>query len=457
MKKSYPDLQKCTIAIIGLGYVGLPLAVEFAKNSICNLTGKKLKRKVIGFDINKKRLDELRQGFDKTNEINKKIILDVNFYDLTNNLDSIARADVFIVTVPTPINNEKIPDLTALKNASSTVGKAIKIKFKNQKENNEISIPVVIFESTVFPGSTEDICIPIIEKELGLNNLDEEEKSNFIFGYSPERINPGDKEHTLVNIKKITSGNNNNSSKWINNLYGSFIKAGTYCAESIKVAEAAKIIENTQRDINIALINELAIIFKLMKIDTLDVIEAASTKWNFLPFKPGLVGGHCIGVDPYYLTYKSKQLGYSPEVVLAGRRINDRMGKWIAENVILEMGKRNISLKESKILILGFTFKEDCSDTRNTKVIDIVKELKEYQLNLDLVDPQIIKEEVKEIYELEVFNSIPKKKYEVIICAVAHKQFIKIKTDKWRNMINKNGFIYDLKGIIPKEVKAIRL
>ena len=457
IKEQYPNLENCTIAIIGLGYVGLPLAIEFAKENKCNITGKKLRRKVIGFDIDVKRLQELRDGFDKTNEISKENLLNIKFHDLTNEINSIAIADVFIVTVPTPINNEKIPDLKALKNASSTVGYALKIRNEKSKGNNNKSIPIVIFESTVFPGSTEEICIPIIKDKMGISNFDIYENSNFAYGYSPERINPGDKEHTLRSIRKITSGNNKKSSEWINNLYGSIIDAGTYLTKSIKVAEAAKIIENTQRDLNIALINELAIIFKLMNIDTLDVIEAASTKWNFINFKPGLVGGHCIGVDPYYLTYKSKQLGYSPEIVLAGRKINDNMGKWVAENIILELSKRNLNLTKSAVLILGFTFKEDCSDIRNTRVIDIVNNLKEFKLNLDVVDPLVDKEEVKKIYNLDANNEIPPKKYEAIVCAVAHKQFIKIDTYQWKEILNDNGFIYDLKGIIPREIEAIRL
>ena len=453
----YPNLENCTIAIIGLGYVGLPLAVEFAKENKCNITGKQLNRKVIGFDINIKRLQELRDGFDKTNEISKETLLNIKFHDLTNEIHSLAIADVFIVTVPTPINDKKIPDLNAIKNASSIVGSALKIRNEKLKEINNKSIPIVVFESTVFPGTTEEICIPIIVEKLGISNIEIDKNSHFAFGYSPERINPGDKEHTLRNIKKITSGNNQNSSEWINNLYGSIIDAGTYSTKSIKVAEAAKIIENTQRDLNIALINELAIIFNLMNIDTLDVIEAASTKWNFLNFKPGLVGGHCIGVDPYYLTYKSKQLGYFPEIVLAGRKINDNMGKWVADNIILELSKRNLNLTKSTVLILGFTFKEDCSDIRNTRVIDIVNNLKEFKLNLDVVDPLADKEEVKKIYNLAANNKIPNKKYEVIVCAVAHKQFIDIGTYKWQGLLSNNGFIYDLKGIVPREFNVIRL
>ena len=350
-----PNLNDCTIAIIGLGYVGLPLAIEFAKKKECLLSGNYLNRNIIGFDINDQRLEEIKEGIDKTNEINRKELKSVDFYDLTSKIINLSKADVFIVSVPTPINNLKEPDLNPLKKACQVVGEALKIKENNKIKNNKETLPIIIFESTVFPGTTEEICIPIIKKELSLSNNDDLDK-HFVFGYSPERINPGDKKHTLVDIKKITSGNNCASSNWITSLYGSIIKAGIHQAESIKIAEAAKIIENTQRDLNIALINEFAIIFKLMNIDTLDVIDAASSKWNFLPFKPGLVGGHCIGVDPYYLTYKAKLLGYYPEIVLAGRKINDNMGKWVTEQVILEMNKRSLIVDKVEILILGMTF-----------------------------------------------------------------------------------------------------
>ena len=456
--KNYPDLYKCSVTVIGLGYVGLPLAVEFAKRKKCNISGKLLSREVIGFDTDLNRIEELKKGFDRTGEISQEVLSKINFSNLTNKISEIVTSDVFLVTVPTPIDDFKKPDLTALKNACITIGKALRIRFQNAIKTKNKKIPVIIFESTVYPGTTEEICIPIIKKELNDSVIIEEQKESFVYGYSPERINPGDKEHTLIDIKKVTSGNNYYSAIWIKNFYGSIIKAGIYPAQSIKVAEAAKIIENTQRDINIALINELSIIFNLMDVDTLDVIDAASSKWNFIKFKPGLVGGHCIGVDPYYLTYKSELLGYSPEIVLAGRRINDGMAKWIAEQIILQMLKKNIKTKNSKILILGFTFKEDCPDIRNTKVIDIIKNLMKYQSIIEVVDPIANSKETKKGYNINLIDEIPKKvKYDVILCAVAHKQFKGIKKKEWSNLLKDNGIIFDLKGIIPRELKPFRL
>ena len=455
---NFPNLYECTVAIIGLGYVGLPLAVEFAKKTNCLISGKKIFRKIVGFDINLKRLEELNHGLDQTNEITPKELSQVEFLDLTSKISSIARADVFIISVPTPIDKFKNPDLSALKKASITVGKALKLRAQNQQHLTSKKIPVVIFESTVFPGTTEDICVPIIEKEFGCEKQNNTKKPSFVFGYSPERINPGDKTHSLVDIKKITSGNNKSSAEWIKNFYGSIIKAGVYSAKTIKIAEAAKIIENTQRDLNIALVNELAIIFKFMNIDTLEVIEAASTKWNFIPFKPGLVGGHCIGVDPYYLTYKAELLGYSPKLVLAGRAINDSMGEWIAEQIILEMARKNINLRKANILIMGFTFKENCSDIRNTRVIDLIKYLESYKINLDIVDPLVNKKDVKDVYNINIKNHIPnKKKYSVVIATVAHADFIKIKAEYWLSLIKSNGFFFDVKGFLPKLLNAIRL
>ena len=451
-----PNLNDCTIAIIGLGYVGLPLAIEFAKKKECLLSGNYLNRNIIGFDINDQRLEEIKEGIDKTNEINRKELKSVVFYDLTSKIINLSKADVFIVSVPTPINNLKEPDLNPLKKACQVVGEALKIKENNKIKNNKETLPIIIFESTVFPGTTEEICIPIIKKELSLSNNDDLDK-HFVFGYSPERINPGDKKHTLVDIKKITSGNNCASSNWITSLYGSIIKAGIHQAESIKIAEAAKIIENTQRDLNIALINEFAIIFKLMNIDTLDVIDAASSKWNFLPFKPGLVGGHCIGVDPYYLTYKAKLLGYYPEIVLAGRKINDNMGKWVTEQVILEMNKRSLIVDKVEILILGMTFKENCPDIRNTKVIDIIENFIDYKANLTVVDPLINCEDVREIYGINSQNKIPKNiKFSVIICTVAHDEYIQLSKKDWEKIISQNGFFFDLKGFMPRDLDVIR-
>ena len=451
-----PNLNDCTIAIIGLGYVGLPLAIEFAKKKECLLSGNYLNRNIIGFDINDQRLEEIKEGIDKTNEINRKELKSVDFYDLTSKIINLSKADVFIVSVPTPINNLKEPDLNPLKKACQVVGEALKIKENNKIKNNKETLPIIIFESTVFPGTTEEICIPIIKKELSLSNNDDLDK-HFVFGYSPERINPGDKKHTLVDIKKITSGNNCASSNWITSLYGSIIKAGIHQAESIKIAEAAKIIENTQRDLNIALINEFAIIFKLMNIDTLDVIDAASSKWNFLPFKPGLVGGHCIGVDPYYLTYKAKLLGYYPEIVLAGRKINDNMGKWVTEQVILEMNKRSLIVDKVEILILGMTFKENCPDIRNTKVIDIIENFIDCKANLTVVDPLINCEDVREIYGINSQNKIPKNiKFSVIICTVAHDEYIQLSKKDWEKIISQNGFFFDLKGFMPRDLDVIR-
>ncbi len=451
--RKYPVLENCTIAIIGLGYVGLPLAIEFSKKQKCKISQKILERKIIGFDINTQRLEELKKGFDSTNEVSEQELLNTNFFDLTNKIESIARADVFIITVPTPINDIKKPDLEPIKKASISVASALKLRDKGFKT----TIPIVIYESTVYPGATEEICIPLIEKESGLY-CKGSEKNIFSCGYSPERINPGDKERRLKDIIKITSGSCKDSAKWIDALYGSIIEAGTHLTKNIKIAEAAKIIENTQRDINIALMNELAIIFKLLDIDTLDILEAASTKWNFLKFKPGLVGGHCIGVDPFYLTYKAESIGYTPEIVLAGRRINDDMSKWLAEQLILEMTKRNLLLSNSNVLILGFTFKENCPDIRNTKVFDFIKILQEYKLNMEIVDPWVNPIEAENIYGLKVNKTYPKRiKYDAIVCTVAHNEFIKKNKSDWESIINKKGLILDLKGIVPRELNPIRI
>ena len=335
-----PPVETCVIAVIGLGYVGLPLAVEFAKNKKCIRTSKNLNRKVIGFDINKNRLEELRRGLDRTNEICSDELFSLTALTFSDDPLSLAEADIFIITVPTPIDASKSPNLNPLHSASSTVGSALKLR-----SASKITKPIIIYESTVYPGATEEFCVPILENTSGLVY-----NTHFYCGYSPERINPGDKQHRISTITKVTSGSTLHSAVWIDNLYGSIVKAGTHPAQSIKVAEAAKVIENTQRDLNIALINELAIIFHKLDINTLDVLEAAGSKWNFLPFRPGLVGGHCIGVDPYYLTHKSQQLGYFPEVVLAGRRINDGMSEWISHQLIFEFSKKGIVLKNSKIL-----------------------------------------------------------------------------------------------------------
>ncbi|MBO8230561.1 Vi polysaccharide biosynthesis protein VipA/TviB [Prochlorococcus marinus str. MU1404] len=455
----YPDLNKCVVAIIGLGYVGLPLLVALAQNKDNEIEFRNIHRKIIGFDINEERLEELKKGIDRTNEITKNELKNSNIFKLTNKIEDITQADIFIITVPTPIDENKKPDLKALKSASMTVAKALKLRAQKQDIKTTKKIPIVIYESTVYPGTTEEICIPIIEKHSGLiyDDLQNKEKT-FSCGYSPERINPGDKEHKLEDIIKVTSGSNKIVSIWIDKFYGSVIKAGTFMAANIKTAEAAKVIENTQRDLNIALINELAIIFKMIGIDTLEVLEAASTKWNFLPFKPGLVGGHCIGVDPYYLTYKAESLGYLPEVVLAGRKINDGMSKWIAEQIILEMSKKNISISSSKVLILGFSFKENCPDIRNTKVFDLINFLKVYNLDFEVVDPWVNKKEAEKVCGISIQNKFHKnKKYDVVISCVAHQQFLDISLNEWRNLIKDNGILFDLKGFIPRKLNPIRI
>ena len=452
-KNNYPDLNECTIAIIGLGYVGLPLAIEFSKKQSCFISGKILKRKIIGFDINLERLKELKNGLDSTNEVDSEELLNTNFLDLTNKVESIAKADVFIVTVPTPIDGFKNPDLNPLKKASSTVAKALKIRSHSRSKTT----PIIIYESTVYPGTTQEICIPLIEKESGLF-CDISKNDAFACGYSPERINPGDKKHRLKDIIKITSGSNINAAKWIDLFYGSIIHAGTHLTKDIKTAEAAKIIENTQRDINIALMNELAIIFKLLDIDTLDVIKAASTKWNFIKFQPGLVGGHCIGVDPYYLTYKAQSLGYSPKIILSGREINDNMSKWTAEQLILGLIKKNIPISNAKILILGFTFKENCPDIRNTKVYDFIKIIEEYNLEFEIIDPWVNPKVVKKVYKLDIKRKVPKNiKYDAVVCTVAHKNFIKMTSLEWGDLVKEKGIIFDLKGIVPRELNPLRI
>ena len=390
------NLKDKHLAIIGLGYVGLPLAVEFGK-----------KYKTIGYDLNKKRIDELINGIDITLEVDENDLLKKTNLFFTNEKNDLKDANVFIITVPTPINKNKEPDLNPLKSASQLVSNFLKTD------------DIVIYESTVFPGATEDFCVPILEENSGLKfNRD------FYVGYSPERINPGDKEHTLTKILKVTSGSNSKTAECIDQLYKSIIKAGTFKASSIKVAEAAKVIENTQRDVNIGLINELAIIFDKFNIDTQEVLDAAGTKWNFLPFKPGLVGGHCIGVDPYYLTYKAQTVGYNPEIILAGRRLNDGMGSYVASKLVEEMLNKHIKVEDSNILILGITFKENCPDLRNTKVIDIYKELLNYKANIDFFDPWVDKKEAEKIYGIKVQDELEDSKYDAVIFAVAHDQFI---------------------------------
>ena len=411
------------IGVIGLGYVGLPLAVEFGK-----------KYNVIGFDINEERIKELKKGKDRTLEVSAEELEESKLLTYSSDLDELGEVNVYIVTVPTPVDDFKRPDLTPLIKASETVGKVLKPG------------DTVIYESTVYPGCTEEDCVPVLEKQSGLKfNRD------FYCGYSPERINPGDKDHRVSTIKKVVSGSLPEVGEALNELYKSIITAGTHLAPSIKVAEAAKVIENSQRDINIAFVNELSKLFDLMNIDTLDVLEAAGTKWNFLPFRPGLVGGHCIGVDPYYLTHKAVNLGYNPEIILAGRRINDGMGAFIANQLVKLMIKKEHKINNSDVLVLGITFKENCPDIRNSKVIDIIKELKDFGCNIDVYDPWADVKEVKHEYGLDVINDYSKvesKNYHGIVLAVAHDKFKQIKFDELRN----NGaVVFDVKGIVNRE------
>lgn len=412
--------MKIKIAVIGLGYVGLPLARLFST-----------KYKTIGFDINKKRITALMNGIDSTLEVPNVLLkeaIEKYGFECTDNIEKIKDCNFYIVTVPTPVDQYHRPDLTPLIKASETVGKAI--------SPNDI----VVYESTVYPGATEDECIPIIEKISGLKfNID------FFAGYSPERINPGDKEHTVEKIKKITSGSTQEIAKKINQVYASVITGGTHLAPSIKVAEAAKVIENSQRDINIAFVNELARIFNLMNIDTNAVLEAANTKWNFLPFQPGLVGGHCIGVDPYYLAQKAQEYGYHPEIILAGRRMNDTMGEYIASEVVKCMIKKGMTILNSNILILGFTFKENCPDVRNTKVIDVVKVLESYGINITIFDPWADNEIVEHEYGISVTNDLPTNKFDAVVLTVAHNEFKNINVC---DLIQSNGVIYDVKNTL---------
>ena len=444
--KSLPDCNKCTISVIGLGYVGLPLAIAFAKRNKSFLNGEKLERKVFGFDINSNRIDELKKGIDKTLEMNREELISQNNIFFTDNLKDLYNSDVFIITVPTPIDKFKKPDFSSLINASKMIGEIIKSRISKK-------FPIIIYESTVYPGATEEICIPIIESESNLIF-----NQDFFVGYSPERINPGDKKHTLESIIKVTSGSDYKTAKFINMLYSSIIKAGTHMASSIKIAEAAKVIENTQRDLNIALVNELAFIFNKLNISSNEVFEAASTKWNFLNFKPGLVGGHCIGVDPYYLTHKAKSIGYYPKVVLAGREINDKVSYWIVQKMVLNLARKKIIIGGTDILILGFSFKENCNDYRNTKVVDIVNDVKNYGMNPIVVDPLVEKEGVFIEYKIKIKKEIPKNKvFKAAIIAVAHNQFKTFKEKDWKNIFNENSVIIDIKNVLPNEIEAIRL
>jgi UDP-N-acetyl-D-galactosamine dehydrogenase len=436
------------VAVIGLGYVGLPLAVAFAIPQACVRTGRPLRRRVIGFDVNEARLEELRAGHDRTRELTAEELAAASLLELSSEATRLAEADVFVVTVPTPIDIAKRPDLKPLERASATVGKAL-----GRRAEAGQGLPVVIYESTVYPGATEEVCVPILERESGLGF-----NEGFVCGYSPERINPGDTEHKLTTITKVTSGSTAEAADWVDAFYGSVIGAGTYRAASLKVAEAAKVIENTQRDLNIALVNELAIIFHRLGIDTLDVLEAAGTKWNFLRFRPGLVGGHCIGVDPYYLTYKSDLAGYHPHLVLAGRRINDNMGRWVVEQLVLDLARRERPIGGARVLVLGLTFKENCPDLRNTRVVDLIATLTLYGMAAEVVDPWVQADEAEHEYGLTVQNAIPSgHRYGVVIAAVAHHQFAGLDAAEWQQLLEPGGVIADLKGIVPRELGAIRL
>ncbi len=415
--------QQPHVAIIGLGYVGLPLAAEFGKQLPCT-----------GFDINQPRVDELLQGIDNTQELSREELQSASQLSYTCNAEGIAECDIYIVTVPTPINSSKQPNLTPLQKASELIGSVI-------GKNN-----IVIFESTVYPGCTEEVCIPIIERISGLTF-----NQDFYAGYSPERINPGDKEHRVNNITKVTSGSTAEAADYIDDLYRRIVTVGTHKASSIKVAEAAKVIENTQRDVNIALVNELALIFNKLDIDTLEVLEAAGSKWNFLPFRPGLVGGHCISVDPYYLTHKAQEIGYHPEVILSGRRINDGMGSHVAESVIKLMTQGRIQVVDSNILIMGLAFKENCPDLRNTRVTDIIDELKSYHINVDVFDPWVSASDAQSSYNIELTTEPATNNYDAIILCVPHREIKEMGAERIRSFGKASHILYDVKYVLNKE------
>ncbi|WP_348826592.1 Vi polysaccharide biosynthesis UDP-N-acetylglucosamine C-6 dehydrogenase TviB [Halomonas sp. RT37] len=422
-------LDKARIAVIGLGYVGLPLAVEFGK-----------RYPTLGFDISAERIAQLHDSIDTTREVTPGELNLAPLLSFTYQPARLADANVYIVTVPTPIDAQHNPDLTPLLGASATVGRVI------------AKGDIVIFESTVYPGATEDECIPVIEKLSGLRY-----NRDFFAGYSPERINPGDREHRVTNIRKVTSGSTPASANFVDELYASVITAGTFRASSITVAEAAKVIENTQRDVNIALINELSIIFERLGIDTEEVLEAAGTKWNFLPFRPGLVGGHCIGVDPYYLTHKAQQVGYHPEVILSGRRINDGMGAYVANQLIKCLAKRRIHVQDARVLIMGLTFKENCPDLRNTRVIDIIDELREFNVAVDVLDPHVDRDEAVAAFGLRPVDEPEPGAYDAVIIAVAHHEFRDIGVERIRGWGKPEHVLYDLKYLLPKGAADLRL
>jgi UDP-N-acetyl-D-glucosamine/UDP-N-acetyl-D-galactosamine dehydrogenase len=416
-----PEIRKCRIGIIGLGYVGLPLAVEFGKHY-----------ETVGFDVKPERIAQLRRGRDVTLEVTAAELKGAKRLSFTTDLRALKPCQVFIVTVPTPIDDYKRPDLTALRRASETVGAVMRRG------------AVVVYESTVYPGCTEEVCVPILEKVSGLKfNRD------FFAGYSPERINPGDKQHRLTTIRKVTSGSTAQVAEFVDRLYGSIVTAGTHRASSIRVAEAAKVIENTQRDVNIALINELALIFNRLGIDTEEVLEAAGSKWNFLPFRPGLVGGHCIGVDPYYLTHKAQEIGYHAEMILAGRRLNDNMALYVTGQITRLMATKRIHVKGARALILGMTFKENCPDIRNSKVVDVVRELTSHGAKVDIYDPWASPAECRHEYGLKTVRDLKPGKYDVAVVAVAHRQFRELGARGVRRLCKKNHVLYDIKHVFP--------
>jgi UDP-N-acetyl-D-galactosamine dehydrogenase len=423
------SLDNVKIGIIGLGYVGLPLAVEFGKTF-----------NVLGFDINQSRIKELSEGNDSTLECSSDELNEATNLRYSADVEDLKVCNIYIVTVPTPIDEHKQPDLSPLIKASEMLGKVI------------TKGDIVIYESTVYPGATEEECIPVVEKYSGLTF-----NKDFYAGYSPERINPGDKEHRVTNILKVTSGSTPEIAEYIDQLYKKIIKAGTHKASSIKVAEAAKVIENTQRDVNIALINELSIIFNKLDIDTLEVLEAAGTKWNFLPFRPGLVGGHCIGVDPYYLTHKAQSVGYHPEMILAGRRLNDGMAKHVVSELVKKMLKKRIQVDGANVLVMGLTFKENCPDLRNTKVVDIISELKEYNINVDIIDPWCSNDEAQHEYGLTLTAEYKVDNYDAIVLAVGHNQFNVMGAEQIRGLGKSKHVLYDLKYILPKQDVDMRL
>lgn len=422
-------MQKAHIAIIGLGYVGLPLAVEFGR-----------KYRTLGFDINFDRLAELNNGHDSNLEVSDQALAGAVNLSFSGSVEDLNACNIFIVTVPTPINEHRQPDLAPLIKASETVGRAL-----NKGD-------LVIYESTVYPGATEEECAPVLEQFSGLTF-----NQDFFCGYSPERINPGDKEHRITAILKVTSGSSPEVAETVDRLYRSIITAGTHKASSIKVAEAAKVIENTQRDVNIGLINELAIIFNKLSIDTEEVLKAAGTKWNFVPFRPGLVGGHCIGVDPYYLTYKAQTVGYNPEIILAGRRLNDAMGVYVASQLIKAMLQKRIHLDGARVLVMGLTFKENCPDLRNTKVVDIISELQDYGVQVDCYDPWINSVEAEREYGIIPIFSPAEGQYDAIVIAVAHKQFTEMSIDQIHAFGKSSHVLYDLKYVVPAEASDLRL